>query len=140
MECGSGAKMTEATDDIHPGETWALRSPKGFEAARLIVGAVVEFASHGRVICCAAIRTPSQRTSSGNPAVVPFIAMTEAAFHASVTARDRNREPLPDAFFTEFETWRTDPRGASVFNVPFEGTLERMIAQQMAAIANIEVR
>ena len=38
------------------------------------------------------------------------------------------------AFAAHFSNWHDDERGLSFFTVPFEGSLDRMIALQMAEI------
>lgn len=141
-----GRPESNATPDIRAGQVWQYRAPAGYEASRLLVGAVVEFAERGTVICCAAIGVPPARTDNRDqaaPTIIPIIPMTKAAFIASVAALDephtRTQPQLPETFFIEFEKWQADPKGARVFNVPFEGTLDRMIALQMAEIANIDV-
>jgi hypothetical protein len=66
---------------------------------------------------------------------VPFLPMTLEALAATVVAPD-GTGVLPDAFADELQAWQADPRGQSYFNVPFEGSLERMIGLQMAALVD----
>ena len=64
---------------------------------------------------------------------IPFLPMTEAALQATVVAEDGASAPV-EGFERAFAEWRDDGRGFSIFTVPFEGELDRMIAMQMAAI------
>ena len=117
------------------GQRWTYRTPEGFEASRIVVGAMLRFAEHEPVVCFSVVNAP-RRLSDGSidTVTIPFIPMTEAAFHATVTGADGQAdEPLPE-FEPAFTEWRDDPRGLSFFTVPFEGFLDRMIALQMAAI------
>ena len=72
---------------------------------------------------------------NGSSSTLPFLPLSEAAFRATVTELDGTGEPA-DGFAAEFEIWRADPRGLSVFTVPFDGSLDRLIARQMAAIVS----
>ena len=133
--------MTESpmdASDVTAGQVWSLRSAEAEEAgagiddgARIVVGAIVEFGSRGRVICCAA-------STAGEAIAVPFIPLSQDAFSQTV-GRAMGRADLPDAFFDEFDAWMADETGKRVFEVPFEGSLDRMIALQMAKIAKIEI-
>ena len=64
---------------------------------------------------------------------VPFLPMTLEALERTVTALD-GEDAVAAEFASHFESWRNDPRGLSFFTVPFEGSLDRMIALQMAEI------
>jgi hypothetical protein len=124
--------------DIKAGQAWLYRAPAGFEASRILVGAVLTFPEGAKIVCCAASGAPVRQPDSGVVATtIPFFPMSEAAFAASVVAPDGAAE-LPAAFHPALETWRADPRGLAVFTVPFEGSLDRMIALQMAAIIGPE--
>lgn len=124
--------------DIKAGQAWTYRAPVGFERSRLLVGAVLTFPEGAKIVCCAARDAPVRHPDgSVAAATIPFFPMSEAAFAQSVLASDGAAE-LPAAFHPELETWRADPRGLAVFTVPFEGSLDRMIALQMAAIIGPE--
>jgi len=120
--------------NINVGEAWSYRTAQGFEGSCLVIGAVLTFANGATVVCCA-VRDAPMRQPDGHltAATIPFLPMSEAAFESSVVAPLGPAE-LPGAFNAALETWRDDPRGLSIFTVPFEGSLDRMIASQMAAI------
>ena len=120
-----------------PGERWTYRAPAGFEQSRIIVGAVVTFAGREPIVCCAVPGTPRRRPDgSVEMATIPFLPIAASALAGSVIARDGEGDP-PAEFAQAFESWQDDPRGLSVFTVPFEGTLETLIARQMAEIAGV---
>jgi hypothetical protein len=116
------------------GQQWTYRAPPEIEASRLIIGALVEFESGRRIACCAITGALGPADDGAVTCVdVPFVPMTLEALAATVIAPDGTAEP-PDGFAAELAAWQADPRGASFFTVPFEGSLERLIAQQMAAL------
>lgn len=123
---------------IEAGQAWCLIPASGEhdrpdkdQGTLILVGAIVEFAEHGPVVCCAA-RMPADGET------IPFIPLSLDAFRLTVSRRAGDAE-LPDAFFDAFEAWMADETGKRVFDVPFEGSLDRMIARQMARIANVEI-
>lgn len=117
------------------GQSWTYRAPRGFEASRLLIGAIATFDRDRNIICCCAIHAP-KRLADGRLEMitVPFIPMTDAAFNASVVALDGEAE-LPASFVEKLTEWSNDPKGLTAFTVPFEGFLDQMIANQMAALA-----
>ena len=119
---------------LQAGQRWTYRTPEGFEASRMLIGAIVAFDGGPSILCCTVTDAGRRRPDGSVEAVtIPFLPMTEDAFRASVVAEDG--VGAVDAQFAEaFETWREDQRGLSYFTVPFEGFLDRMIALQMAAI------
>ncbi|MGE3228526.1 MAG: hypothetical protein AB7J30_03730 [Hyphomicrobium sp.] len=121
--------------NFHAGQSWTYRAPKGFEASRLLIGAIATFDHDRSIVCCAAVHAP-RRHADGHLEMVtiPFLPMTDAAFSASVVAFDGEAE-LPESFAESLEAWSSDPRGVTAFTVPFEGFLDQMIAQQMAELA-----
>lgn len=121
------------------GQCWMYRAPEGFASSRLIVGAVIDLESGGRLICCSVTDAP-QRYPDGQVGRVniPFLPMTEAAFAATVTDLERTAEP-PAEFAPSYAAWVGDERGLSYFTVPFEGWLDRLIARQMAEIVGVAV-
>ncbi len=129
--------MIAKADKLAAGQSWTYRTPAGFESSRLIIGAVVRLEDERTIICAAASNAPTRQANS-NPAKtnIAFIPMSERAFRASVLACDNTNATPPDiaGFQKEIQSWQTDPRGLSVFTVPFEGQLDRMIALQMADI------
>lgn len=116
------------------GQTWSYRAPTGFEASRLLIGAILTFHDHTPVVCCAVSGAP-RRLADGHfeRVTIPFLPMSEEALRAGVISCDGVAE-LPDGFAAGLAEWRNDPRGLSIFTVPFEGLLDQMIARQMAAI------
>lgn len=116
------------------GQSWSYRAPSGFEESRIVIGAILTFHDHEPVVCCAVNAAP-RRLADGriDRVTIPFLPMSEAALRASVTACDGLCEP-PEGFADGLAMWRKDPRGLSIFTVPFEGLLDQMIARQMAAI------
>ncbi len=117
------------------GQMWSYRAPQGFECSRMIIGAIASFEEGKRIVCCAISQAP-QKLPDGTfqQATIPFLPMSEEAFLASVTEQDGTAEPPPE-FADALRKWDEDPRGHGVFTVPFEGNVEDMIAQQMAALA-----
>jgi hypothetical protein len=115
------------------GERWTYRAPRGFEASRIIIGAIVSFADHEPIICCAVQGAPRQMPNGKIDSVtIPFLPMSASALTASVTDKDGEGD-VPPSFAAAFETWQDDPRVLSIFTVPFEGRLDSLIARQMAA-------
>ncbi len=119
---------------ICAGQRWTYRAPDGFEASRLVIGAIVRFDSGRTAICCSVTEAPRCNPDGSIDRVsIPFLPFTEAAFRASIVALDGAAEP-PAAFGEKLQDWQDDPRGFSTFTVPFEGYLDRLIALQMAEI------
>lgn len=116
------------------GQRWTYRAPAGFEASRIVIGAVVTFGNSEQVVCVAVSGAPKRSTDGGLEAVViPFLPLSLDAFAATVVEQDGSDLP-PPSFATEMDAWVADPRGLSTFSVPFEGSLETLIARQMAQI------
>lgn len=117
------------------GQRWTYRAPEGFEASRIVIGAVVSFGEGERVVCAAVAGAPT-RGPDGivQPATIPFLPFSEAAFAATVVGTDGHDVPPPE-FQSALQSWMSDPRGLSTFTVAFEGSLSRLIALQMAKIA-----
>ncbi len=116
------------------GQQWRYPAPEGLVESRLVIGAILVFDGDARIVC-ATVTHALQTGPDGQVSVVtiPFLPMTEAALAATVTDRDGSGEVAP-AFSVQFEAWYGDGRGLSYFTVPFEGSLDRMIARQMADI------
>jgi len=116
------------------GQQWAYASSSDLAHSRIVIGAIVEF-DGGAVITCCAVTGALQKAADGavEHVDIPFLPIAREALARSVTQLD-GFGTLPDAFAVELENWRLDPRGASYFTVPFEGSLERMIALQMAVL------
>lgn len=119
------------------GQSWTYRSPKGFESSWLVIGAIATFDGNRNIICCAAIHAPKRHADGRlEMMTVPFIPMTDAAFHASVVALDGTAE-LPEGFVEKLTEWSNDPKGLTAFTVPFDGFLDHMITNQLAELAGL---
>lgn len=116
------------------GQQWAYAAPPEAAGSRILIGAIVEFEGGRRIACCA-VTGAIERDAAGivQRVTVPFLPITLDALSITVTEPDGTAH-LPDEFADQFKAWGADPRGASYFTVPFEGSLDRMIALQMAAI------
>lgn len=126
------------TPTFRAGESWTYSAPQGFEASRIVVGAVLTFQDREPIVCCAVTAAPRKNPDGRLEAVtVPFLPMTATALAATVRA-PAGEGALPDGFAGALEVWAADPRGLSAFTVPFEGWLDHMIARQMAEIAGVE--
>ena len=117
------------------GQRWTYAPPQGFEGSRIVIGAVLNFTGGVRVVCAAVAGAPVM-TDDGTqqPATIAFLPFAEEAFAATVIARDGEDVP-PAAFQAEMDAWLADPRGLTMFTVPFDGSLKRLIARQMEKIA-----
>ena len=128
--------MMSDTPTFKAGQCWRYRTPEGFETSRLVIGAIASFSADRRIICLSVTDAP-EREADGtiSRVVIPFLALSEGALVATVTSQDEAGpfEPAP-AFAAELEAWSNDPRGLTCFTVPFEWSLNLLIAQQMAAI------
>jgi hypothetical protein len=117
------------------GQRWTYRSPAGFEASRIIIGAILFFEDQAPVACVAVEDAPQRRAdASTTTGSIPFLPLTLDALHRTVETRDGSAD-LPESFAASFLAWRDDERGLSYFTVPFEGHLDRMIARQMADLS-----
>ncbi len=118
------------------GQRWTYAAPLEITDSHILIGAIVEYEGGRRIVCCA-VTGALDRAENGTleRITIPFLPMTVDALSQTVIALD-GTAPLPDAFATHFTAWTEDARGASYFTVPFEGSLERMIALQMAAIVD----
>lgn len=121
-------------DAFEAGQQWTYHAPEDFAGSRIVIGAVLTFNGHEPVVCCAVTGAPRRLVDGRIDCVtIPFLPLSEAALRASVVDCAGRAEP-PDGFAAGLEEWSNDPRGLSVFTVPFDGFLDRMIARQMAAI------
>jgi len=127
---GDGRMIFEA------GQRWAYATSPDIADSRIIIGAIVEFGGGRRVACCA-VTGALQRGADGTPerVTIPFVPMLVEALAQSVTQSDGIGD-LPDDFAAHLAAWQDDPRGATYFTVPFEGSLDRLIALQMAALVD----
>lgn len=136
--------MTHSMQSFAASQVWTYRAPAGFEASRLVIGAIVDFGAMNdletgnsgtdagsRIVCVSVLGCP-RREPDGRLVVsnIPFLPMTAAAFCATVIAQDGTSEPL-EGFAHALQLWSEDERGLSMFTVPFEGRLDLLIARQM---------
>ncbi|MFM9940844.1 MAG: hypothetical protein ACKVP7_15275 [Hyphomicrobiaceae bacterium] len=118
------------------GQRWRYPVPEDLAQSRLIIGAILVFEGATRLICtCVTHALQTGPTGDITIVTIPFLPMTEAALAATVTDLDGDGEVAPE-FAAQFQAWHEDGRGLSYFTVPFEGSLDRMIARQMADIAD----
>lgn len=120
--------------NFEAGQQWTYAAPPDIAESRIVIGAILEFGD-GKIIACCAVSGALQSGADGTSERVdiPFLPMSREALAGTVIQLD-GTGALPDDFAIKLENWRNDPRGASYFTVPFEGSLERMIALQMAAL------
>lgn len=119
------------------GQTWTYAAPEALVDSRLVIGALVEFESGQQLACCSVTGALQKRPDGSVERVtIPFLPMTVDALQRTVVALDVEcAGQVAETFATHFEAWSDDPRGVSYFTVPFQGSLDRMIALQMAEIA-----
>ena len=116
------------------GQRWTYRAPEGYEASRIVIGAILRFDGSESIICCCVTGAPRSHADGANVAVtIPFLPLTESAFAATVASFDGTEEPCT-SFSEKLLEWSDDPRGLTTFTVPFEGLLDQLIARQMAEI------
>ncbi len=122
--------------NFEAGQCWSYKAPPEFAQSRIVIGAILEFDGGQRIAGCA-VTGALQRRPDGTleQVTIPFLPMTLEALAATVEQPD-GTGPLPDDFAAQLDAWQHDPRGVTYFTVPFEGSLDRMIALQMAAIVD----
>lgn len=120
--------------DFAVGQMWSYGAPPEAGASRIVIGALLEFGDGVAIACCSVLDALQRMPDGGLEHVtIPFLPMTVSALRLSVTACE-GEAAVAATFAEHFSTWRDDPRGLSFFTVPFESTLDRMIARQMADI------
>ena len=74
--------------EFRAGERWCYRTPAGFEQSRMVIGAVVSFASSEPIVCCAVLGAPRMLPdgSIGEPAAE--VEATEITDDAEVEATE----------------------------------------------------
>ena len=116
------------------GQMWSYHARPEIADSRIVIGALLEFEAGQRLACCTVLGALQMRPDGTFERVtIPFLPMTVEALERTVVALD-GEGGLAAAFAAHFDAWHDDPRGASFFTVPFEGSLDRMIALQMADI------
>ena len=120
--------------DFKVGQAWRYSSEPELAQSRLVIGALIEFGSGLRLVCCSVSPRPSaDDAAAGSGEIIPFLPLSEEALRGSVLQLDGTQDVVAE-FASHLEAWRSDTRGASYFTVPFEGSLDRLIALQMAAL------
>lgn len=116
------------------GQKWRYAAPDAVAGSRFVIGAILAFGGDTRIIC-STVTNVLQKQPDGSLGIVTiaFLPMTEAALAATVTEPDGDGEVSPN-FASQFAAWHEDGRGLSYFTVPFDGSLDRMIARQMAEL------
>ena len=114
------------------GQQWTYAAQPAQSQSRIIIGALLDFADSGRIACCT-VTGAHQKQPDGTYSLVtiPFLPMTLDALERTVIELD-GEGGVADEFLQQFDAWHDDERGLSYFTVPFEGSLERMIAMQMS--------
>jgi len=126
--------MTGDTQKLSAGQNWQFNTSHGFDDARAIIGAIVSPSSGARIVCFSVTRAPTTLDDgSQSEAMISFIPMAEAAFRTTITNLD-GTATLPTEFSDELTAWQSDERGLTVFTVPFDGCLDRLLAHQAAAM------
>lgn len=116
------------------GQEWTYHGPAGFETSRIVIGAIGTCGNGRNIICFSVFRAPRINDAGDIETVtIPFVPMSQEAFSQTVRDHVGEADP-PEDFSAALEAWSQDARGLTVFTVPFEGFLDRMIALQMAAI------
>lgn len=122
------------------GQTWTYRTPTGFEVSRLVIGAIAHLDDGtGRAIACCAVWHAVVTDLHGrrSAATLPFLPLSLDALVATVVS-PAEPCPLPDDFASRLADWQADPKGMTVYTIPFEGSLDHLIARQMAAIIGVD--
>ena len=85
-------------DKYSVGQSWTYEAPRGFEDSRIVIGAILTFASHQPVICAAVTQAP-MRDENGNvqALTIPFLPFSKTAFDETVLQFDGSAS-LPASF------------------------------------------
>lgn len=126
------------------GQAWTYEAPHGFEHSRIVIGAILTFASHEPVICALVTGAPMlNATGELEPLTIPFLPFSKTAFDATVIEPAGDVE-VPASFADSYRRWKTDERGLGFINVPFKRLLRNMVEdlaaerQKVAQIACIK--
>ncbi len=113
-------------DSYSVGQSWIYEAPNGFEKSRIIIGAILTFASHEPVICAAVTDAP-MKDEEGNvqSLTIPFLPFSKTAFEQTVIRVD-GTAPVPESFRDNYKNWKTDSKGLGFINIPFRGLLRNM--------------
>ena len=119
------------------GQSWIYEAPRGFEDSRIIIGAILTFASHEPVICASVTSAPMKDESGEvQPLTIPFLPFSKSAFDQTVLDLEGTKD-VPAAFRENYKSWKRDAKGLGFINIPFKGLLRDMVEglgeQQQAA-------
>ncbi|MCP4933580.1 MAG: hypothetical protein GY927_05105 [bacterium] len=108
------------------GQAWSYNAPPGFERSRIIIGAILTFASHQPIICVAVTKAPMSDTNGDvQPLTIPFLPFSKIAFDQTVMTIDRSAQ-LPENFSNHYTSWKNDLKGLGFINTPFKDLLRSM--------------
>jgi len=114
-------------DNYAVGQAWSYEAPRGFEQSRIVIGAILTFASHEPVICSAVMGAPMLNNSGEvEPLTIPFLPFSQSAFEQTVLELD-GKIDVPETFRDCYKRWKTDLKGLGFINIPFKGLLKNMI-------------
>lgn len=109
------------------GQSWVYEAPRGFEKSRIIIGAILTFATHEPVICTAVTQAP-MLDANGNvqPLTIPFLPFSKTAFDQTVVDIDGSAK-LPEDFKSHYTSWKNHQNGLGFIDIPFKGLLRTMV-------------
>ena len=114
-------------DSYTVGQSWIYEAPRGFEQSRIIIGAILTFASHEPVICASVTDAPmTNENGELQPLTIPFLPFSKTAFDQTVLHID-GTAVLPSSFRDNYKSWKTDQKGLGFINIPFKGLLRNMV-------------
>ena len=114
-------------DGYSVGQSWIYEAPRGFENSRIIIGAILTFASHEPVICASVTSAPMRDESGAvQPLTIPFLPFSKTAFDQTVLNLEGTKE-VPAAFGKNYRSWKSDAKGLGFINIPFKGLLRDMV-------------
>ena len=124
-------------DGYSVGQSWIYEAPRGFENSRIIIGAILTFASHEPVICASVTSAPMKDAlGEVHPLTIPFLPFSKTAFDQTVLDLEGMKD-IPLAFGENYRSWKNDEKGLGFINIPFKGLLRDMVEglgeQQKAA-------
>ncbi|MCF6199961.1 MAG: hypothetical protein L3J67_11325 [Hyphomicrobiaceae bacterium] len=114
-------------DGYSVGQSWIYEAPRGFENSRIIIGAILTFASHEPVICASVTSAPMLDASGEvHPLTIPFLPFSKTAFDQTVLDLEGTKD-VPEAFSENYKSWKRDAKGLGFINIPFKGLLRDMV-------------
>ncbi len=114
-------------DGYSVGQSWIYEAPRGFENSRIIIGAILTFASHEPVICAAVTSAPMKdQNGEVHPLTIPFLPFSKTAFDQTVLDLEGTID-VPEDFRENYKSWKRDAKGLGFINIPFKGLLRDMV-------------